>query len=54
MKITLNGGNFGGQVVEVKNTTKMIEMKDGEGRVWLYDYNVHKDTTTADFVGMKG
>jgi hypothetical protein len=53
MKITLNGGHFGGDIVDVKDTKKIIEKTDDAGGVWLYDYNVHKATTTADFVGMK-
>jgi len=52
MKITLNGGNFGGVEVEVKDGTDIIEMTDDNG-VWLYSAARNQGTATAEFVGMK-
>lgn len=60
MQITLNGGNFGGQNINTDNEKTatneagetLIEMTDALG-VWLYSIDRHKQTQTADFVGMK-
>jgi hypothetical protein len=58
MKITLNGGNFGGQEIDFEsakpneNGEHIIAMEDEAG-VWLYSVDRHKKSDTADFVGMK-
>lgn len=51
MKITLNGGNFGGQEIEAM-PGQIIEMADDVG-TWLYSPSLNKSTATAEFIGMK-
>lgn len=57
LTITLSGGNFGGQQVEIpddQDASVLIEMTDEAG-TWLYNRSLHVETgdSVADFVGMK-
>ena len=50
--ITLNGGNYGGTVVEIEDDTDTMLVPDGSGSLWTYSLYRHAETDTADYIGM--
>lgn len=53
MKITLSGGNYGGQEIEVTDPSAIIEITDDAGVVWRYSPALNSNTSTAEFIGCK-
>jgi hypothetical protein len=54
MQVTLNGGNYGGTVLDVPENTDLIVIQSSVGDFWLYDYALNSGTVTAEFTGMVG
>jgi hypothetical protein len=51
--ITLSGGHFGGQEHEIANDQVLIELEDEQGNRWVYNRELSKDPSTADFCEFK-